>query len=674
MKSIQGVQARHRPRTTLGLYPGIPQHLISTGQTWLQNRHDAPLGNGKAIENQMMLIEGPPCSGKSTYAEVLLNEQGYQILKFNPADKPELKKIYDAAISLTNVSSALKRKRIAIILEDIHQWSKFPFGELAKLLTFHKPSVAKSIRAQLIATGKIVDKDANKRRKYTPRRKDVDIKGDGEDTELKLSDSDTDDDEPSDDAEDDQWMIMQRERIRNSASRHEAAELAEAVEANLTSEMDEVQGVPGVPEAQGARKRKSTPKMKLNCYGIGGNYNSPIVCPIIATCVPSYLDTEQKTKVRRDALKNLGLRCKRIKLDGFTVEKLRIILRNVCEKEKIGLSLLEQASLIEFAKRDLKQIFDRLQWGGSPIPLLQDPCVAKGAAGGAAGGGSRAGGAGVVGSAGVAGVAGSGGGGAGFNLDKGSAFDCVDHILQNSHQMNLQQCFDVVDRHSGLPSLIVARYLDGVKVNTLGEVAGFLQMVSNNDCHHGAGTSMSTGGGGWNSSVDQKIFLSDIVRHNRGWQAPGWSNHGKVNSIGKNMGAMSRCYDRERMRNASFTGLFESLGLKHWMMSSSLPNKFHCIDVLAACNDRLPADSPDVGKLKMIRNAAFKVEPIPTPPPSSSVLEKKTQEDAKLKPKVKVEKKTQANTNTQLKRGARGAQPPKVEKIPTKAKAKKGSR
>jgi hypothetical protein len=544
------LEARHRPNSTLRLSPGIPQQTIIEVDTWSQRRHDTPLGTGmqgEVIERQILVIEGPRCSGKSTLAEIPLLERGYKILKYTPASKPKLSEIYHAAISLTNVSSSLERKRVAIIMEDIHLWSGFPFAELTKLLTLHKASVAKSIRASLLAEKKISDKPT-KRRKRNPK---ADCKE--KDIELDLEDSSDDDD--------DEWIKIENEKLRLMNLGVDADQEDESSSSAGGGDDDAT-----TTTSSDKSKSKPTKSAKLNRYGLSGTYDAPLICPIIATLVPAYLDGEHRTKARRETMKSFVLQCKKVKLQGFAIDKLKLIVRNICAEEKIQMSMLEQASLIEFAGRDLKRIMEHLEFGGSVVIPLIDPKP----------------------SAVPIGTLGSG---------SDTAFDCVDQFLQNSGEVGLQQSFAAVERHNGLSNIVMGRYLDGVRNNTIGEVAGFLRAASDDD----ADFKLSS------PDVREKIFVADVLSHNRGWRAPGWDEQKKMKlkSLGANMGSASRCYDRERRKEGSFTSLFQNLNLPSWMMTSSIEDKFQCLDVIPDICD-VPLLTADEGK--MIKSCAFKSE------------------------------------------------------------------
>lgn len=127
---------KYKPKTVDEL---TRQDIAAQIIEWIQNRKDEPLLAKKS--RQVLCIDGPPSSGKSTLAKICLESQGYTIETFNcdTVDK-KLKTIYHAGISLVN---AKVNGRVAILLENIEEWTHFSFGNFAKLLTLHLPKIYK---------------------------------------------------------------------------------------------------------------------------------------------------------------------------------------------------------------------------------------------------------------------------------------------------------------------------------------------------------------------------------------------------------------------------------------------------------------------------------------------------------------------------------------------------
>jgi hypothetical protein len=158
---------KYRPRVLDELM--IPQDKKTAVTTWITSRKENPLIAGEKKTHQILCINGPCSSGKSTLARMCLEDQGYQVCEFDSSSKATVKIIYEAGISLVNARSILKpridasnapapapaRQKVALLLENIEEWLFFSFADLAKLLTLHKPSIIKIQKEKKSKKGKV---------------------------------------------------------------------------------------------------------------------------------------------------------------------------------------------------------------------------------------------------------------------------------------------------------------------------------------------------------------------------------------------------------------------------------------------------------------------------------------------------------------------------------------
>ena len=116
---------------------------ISIAEKWLDD-----FKNLKPNTPKMLLISGPPGIGKTTFAKILLNENGYSVIEYNASDvrsqklvKENLGKIIDNK----NINKLTKQREgiTGIIMDEIDGMSSGDRGGVSELISLIAPSKGK---------------------------------------------------------------------------------------------------------------------------------------------------------------------------------------------------------------------------------------------------------------------------------------------------------------------------------------------------------------------------------------------------------------------------------------------------------------------------------------------------------------------------------------------------
>jgi hypothetical protein len=320
----------YRPRCSRDLLLDAKQYEEAV--RWVTSRKTDPWGP----TSKLMVIEGGIGVGKSTLAQLLLREQGYDVITLNAVTIRSMMMMTTTAATCSSTSSednkemmALKQEgmsclqaiynsaknlnniyghRVAVVLNDIDCWHNFPFDALRKLLTVNTPITTSS-------SGSTKTTDP-KKKKTTKKATSGPIK------------------------------LFFESLVPPSS--HGATTTTDA------KRVTKVQQTTVVGES-GTERRVWLDSMKRS---LPSGFSQPLVCPIVCT---SGTSLEKHPKLKMFLNDDNNIICKRIVMNRADASTLLGLVNRAVSEYKLGMTETNKNLLIEQSHGDMRQLFSLLQ-------------------------------------------------------------------------------------------------------------------------------------------------------------------------------------------------------------------------------------------------------------------------------------------------------------------------